>query len=192
MTRIGALIGALVLWGIVATPAQAAPIFGGTLFATGGDVTVTFLSGGAGYINELYLDGATGDSLGILFSTLTTPVGSTFNLGAFLPGRELVFRLLVRDTGDAFFTGTGQRNPDGIAHAVVDAAVVRTDRALVGFEDLFGGGDGDYDDLVFSFRNVGVAADADSAAIDEPAALLLFGTALAACGLVARRATLRR
>jgi hypothetical protein len=191
MARIGTLIGALVLWGIMATPAQAAPIFGGTLFATGGDVTVTFLSQGAGYINELYLDGPTGDSLGVLFSTLTTPAGSTFNLGGFLPGTELVFRLLVRDTGHAFFTGTGQRNPDGIAHAMVDAAAGRTDGALVGFEDVFGGGDGDYNDLVFSFSSVGVA-DIDPAAVDEPAALLLFGAGLAAFGLVARRATLRR
>jgi len=192
MTRIGALIGALILAGVVATPVEAAPIVGGSLLATGGNVIVTFVSQGAGYVNELYLDGPQGDELGVLFNTLTTPAGSTFNLGAFLPGMELVFRLRVRDTGNEFFTGTGLRNPDGIAHAAVDdGAGARSIGTLVGFEDLLGGGDRDYDDLVFSFTNVGVA-DVNPAVVDEPTTLLLFGAGLAAFGLVARRATLRR
>ena len=45
--------------------------------------------------------------------------------------------------------GPASRNPDGIAHADVTETGART--FLVGFEDVFGGGDRDYDDNVFQF-----------------------------------------
>jgi hypothetical protein len=69
-------------------------------------------------------------------------------------GQELVFGIYVQNTGDTFRMGPGFRNPDGIPHAnVVD---IGGGAFNVGFEDLFGGGDRDYDDNVFKFEG-GVA-----------------------------------
>jgi hypothetical protein len=86
-------------------------------------------------------------------------------------------------------------------------------QVLVGFEDLFGGGDFDYNDLVFAFTNVSPAdesgADATtgasgsgeslgggvspaSVAVDEPSSLLMFGFGLVALGFVTRRQAVRR
>jgi hypothetical protein len=156
MTRLCALAGTAALVSLLAMPAQATPILEQTLIATGGDVVVTFVSTGAGYTSELFLDGPVGDELGAIFNNWTTELGSSMNLGNFAAGTELVFKLLVQQTGDAFYTGGGSRNLDGLAHAVVDT--LTTAQVLVGFEDLYGGGDLDYDDLVFAFVNVAAGA----------------------------------
>ena len=47
-------------------------------------------------------------------------------------------------------------NSDGIAHATVSN--LDEGGTLVGFEDLLGGGDKDYNDLVFSFSNTNTEA----------------------------------
>jgi hypothetical protein len=151
MTRLGAFLGSLILIGTFAGPAQATPILEQTLIATGGDVVVTFVSNGAAMASELWLDGDAGDELGAIFNNWTTAIGTSMNLGSFAEGTELVFKLLVEQTGDVFYTGPAARNPDGLVHAVLESA---TGKVLVGFEDLFGGGDLDYDDLVFAFTNV--------------------------------------
>lgn len=197
MTRLRALAGTAVLAGFLATPAQATPILEQTLIATGGDVMVTFVSNGAGYTSELFLDGALGDEIGALFNNWTTALGTTVNLGSFEAGTELVFKLLVQQTGDVFFTGDASRNLDGLVHAVVQKL---TGQVLVGFEDILGGGDLDYNDLVFAFSNV-IAEDTPgergggttgSVTVDEPATLLLLGTGLMMLVVAMKRQTVRR
>ena len=189
MTRVCAVLGTLVLVCAMATPTQAVPITEQTLIATGGNVVVTFVWNGAGYTSELYLDGPFGDGFGAIFNNATTAVGATRNLGPFAAGTELVFRLLVQQTGDLFYTGPGIRNLDGIVHAMIQEA---TGQVIVGFEDLFGGGDFDYDDLVFAFTNVSPANEpgpgaTTGAAVDEPSSLLMFGFGLAALVFVMKR-----
>jgi hypothetical protein len=190
MTRLGALLGSLTLVGLFAAPAQATPILEQTLIATGGDVVVTFASNGAAMASELWLDGSAGDELGAIFNNWTTAIGSTRNLGSFADGAELVFKLVVETTGNVFYTGSASRNPDGLVHARLEDA---TGQVMVGFEDLFGGGDLDYDDLVFAFTNVlptssssttndegttsGQGPNAPVSA-DEPSSLVMLG-----CGL---------
>ena len=74
-----------------------------------------------------------------------------------------------------------------------------------GFEDIMGGGDLDYNDLVFAFTNVmaedssGGGADVGdvggttgAAVVDEPSTLLLFGGGLAMVGIAMRRQSVRR
>jgi hypothetical protein len=151
MTRPCALLGIAALVALLATPAQATPIVEQTLVATGGDVVVTFVSNAAGYTSELFLDGPLGDELGAIFNNWTTELGSSLNLGSFGAGTELVFKLLVQQSGDVFYTGNVNRNADGVVHAIAEYV---DGRAIIGFEDLYGGGDLDYNDLVFSFANV--------------------------------------
>ncbi|HZI80692.1 MAG TPA: DUF4114 domain-containing protein [Vicinamibacterales bacterium] len=164
MTRPCTLLGTVALVAALAAPAQAVPITEQTLIATGGDVLVTFVSNGAGYTSELYLDGSLGDDLGAIFNNVTTAVGTTINLGSFAEGTDLIFRLLVTQTGDVFYTGDGSLNPDGVAHALLENG---DGQVLVGFEDLFGGGDLDYNDLVFAFTNVALQDESGGSASGE-------------------------
>jgi hypothetical protein len=212
MLRPCALAGAAALVGLLASSSQATPIYG-SMIATGGDVVVTFDSNDAAYTSELFLDGAYGDELGVLFNNKTTAVGTSMNLGSFAAGTELVFKLIVNETGDVFYTGAESRNADSLAHAMVYGG---EEQVLIGFEDVLGGGDFDYNDLMFSFTNVagddtvaggGTGATTGSAstaagagagaaggsggvavaAVDEPSTLVLLGGGLSLLVVVMRR-----
>ncbi len=169
----GFLMGVF-LW---VAPVQAVPILGASVFvATTGDVIATKLPASAGFSSNLFLD-TPGNTLGIIFNNHTTPDGTTMNLGSFTAGTELVFRIFVINTGRSFFTGPASRNPDNVFHAVVDTAFAPGE-TLVGFEDLFGGGDQDYDDNRFSFTNVGTVVPPipPVSSVPEPGSLLLLSS----------------
>src|SRR5689334_23594070 len=154
MTRLGILAGTTALLCGLAAPARAVPIIGETLIATGGDVVVTSASNEAGYMSELFLEGLDGDG-SVIFNNWTTPVGASLDLGSFAAGTELVFKLFVKQTGDVFFTGSADRNADGQVHALIENV---GGQVMVGFEDLRGGGDRDYNDLVFAFTSVNLSS----------------------------------
>lgn len=120
---------------------------GAPVVATGGEVTVTILNSDAGYTSDLYFESIGGP----IYIGSNRDTGLTLNLGSFNAGDELLFRLHVRETGDNFFTGDAARNADAIAHAGVTPFV---GYSIVGFEDIFGGGDQDYNDCTFRFENV--------------------------------------
>jgi hypothetical protein len=192
---------------------EAAPIIGTQLIASGGSITAYFLGHTAAYTNELYLFSAddlstplpvtlqTGTlGAGLIFVNQTTAPLSSVDLGWFAPGTELVFGIYVRDTQRTYYLGSGARNPDGVAHGAVNSdplpeftahgVTVPAGTILVGFEDLFGGGDLDYDDLVFSFSNVVSEPVVLLRQAPEPASLSLLALGLAAIG--ARRYRLPR
>jgi hypothetical protein len=168
-------------------PAQAGLIFddsllgqeilGGKLFvAEDGDVTATFLGSDAGYFNELYLysPDSPWDTSEMIFDKDSPSDGSMKDLGSYAAGTELVFRLYVQNTALSYFTGDGSNNPDSLAHAravtsLVDGMYV----TKVGFEDLLGGGDLDYNDFMFSLNNV-----VDPPSVPEPSILLLLSGVL--------------
>lgn len=80
--------------------------------------------------------------------------GQQFDLGVFEGGKELIFRITTPE-GKTYFSGPGSRNPDGLVHANV--IKISENRWLVGWEDLFQGGDKDYDDLFFQVCSISAA-----------------------------------
>lgn len=168
-------------------------ILGGRLFVAedGKEVTATFLGSDAGYYNTLYLssprvsvdplfifdrDGIFDQDGERIYHEDGEP--TTISLGSsFGAGEELIFSLYVKNTGNTFYTGDSSRNPDDLAHAsaitsLVDGLYV----TKVGFEDLYGGGDKDYNDFMFSLTNV--VDPPPSEAVPEPSILMLLSGVL--------------
>ena len=178
-SKINRILIGLIALGTVAwhTESMALPILGANVIVNDtGNVTATFLGHTARISNDLYLDNPS-SSLGLIFNNLATPIGTTFDLGNFTAGTELLFRLYAHESKFGigppreYFTGAANRNPDSIIHATVDGQYA-LNTTYVGFEDVFGGGDLDYDDLKFSFTNTRAET------LPEPATFLLLGTGL--------------
>lgn len=158
----GLLAGVLVATApALAQAAEAAdpePVLGGQLYSTGTAVTVEVLQASAGLTSTLFLL----DPEEVQIAT-NRDVGTTRTVGPYGAGTELVFG--IRVGGQEFRLGPGGRNPDGIPHAVVDFGADGC--AVVGFEDLFGGGDRDYDDNKFKFCG-GIAPEAPEEPEEPP------------------------
>ena len=171
---VAALLLGLILSSSVAV---AAPILGGQIYYEGGDVQVTVLPYSAAYTSQLILF-STSSPLVIAASSQVgqTNLGNLAALYGIAPGSELIFGILVLNTGDTFKMGPGGRNPDGVEHVLVDYAEGDGgDVALLGFEDLFGGGDHDYNDANFEIQGgIGFAR------VSAPASLILLLLGLAA------------
>jgi len=174
--------------------AMAVPsIMGGQLYYTGGDVTVDVVSSNTAYTEVLQLRSAL-EVLDITNNrevgtrvTLTEEQFASWGIGV---GDELMFGIQVQDTDKTFLMGAGSRNADGLAHANVShhgAAAY-----YVELEDLYGGGDLDYNDTVLRFSGgvTGSLARLGPTAngVAEPSSLILF---LAGAGLLVLAANRR-
>ncbi len=154
--RMVPVVTALLTLGLGAKHSSAEP--GARVIASGGPVIVTTLEAISGYTSDLYL---VGTPAVYISTTNLTPVGTTIELGTFAAGTELVFAIYVRNTGHTYYTGDGWANPDGELHA--DVTSLGPNQVRLGFEDLFGGGDRDYDDhLVLIEGAVSSNADTDA------------------------------
>lgn len=153
---LGLLLAILLSHPVAAGPVLGEPILGGRMLVKNdGLVTAEFLGSDAGYFNSLYL--LIPDAVDRFVFDKRTPLDQgTIPLGEFSAGTELIFRLDVRNTGLSFFTGEANRNIDGIAHALATTIIddAGTYITTVGFEDLRGGGDLDFNDFEFRLTNV--------------------------------------
>jgi len=150
-------------------------------------VRAYFVSEGAGYHNAFGFNATgqgvdTGDPL-LIFPDASTRNGSRrtseplkpgdyVDLGTFAPGTTLDL-LLVRngDQGGDVWTMDPTRNSDGLAHAFTYQPDDHPDVLMVGWEDLVGGGDRDYNDVLVALTFTPAA----NATIPEPASLALLG-----------------
>ena len=141
-----------------------------------GTIGAYFYDKTAGFTNTLSLlvNGVvTPESAAGVLNNHTSSMGDFVNLGSVHKGDVLTFRLNVVTTGDSLFSDK-VLNADGVNHVYStafsgDAIHGIPAGTYVGFEDLRGGGDFDYDDETFVFTNI--------AAIPEPEtyAMLLIG-----------------
>jgi hypothetical protein len=168
---------AAVLLALVAFAPQAEALVanGGTVSYLGtGDVTVTFISSDAAFRSYLVLYTAAdlttvltpagtpcgGCPTGGIFNSDTTAANTTFVLtqaflqAHFAAGAEMVFAILVDEDingtiDHVYYMGSAGRNGDTKIHDDVTSGGPQL--AIVGFEDIFGGGDLDFNDHIFSF-----------------------------------------
>jgi hypothetical protein len=179
------------------------------------DVQAIFISEGAGYHNTLgFNTTGTGVKEGnpkIIFPDASSTVGygatgvagkrtpsepllpgDYVNLGTYAKGTKLDFFLIADGAsgGKTVYNSNGQ-NPDGINHvgmftpSIFALPELNSPYIFVSFEDLYGGGDKDYNDVVFAF-NVGKETVHTLLATPEPSMYLTLGGFLA-LGLWAKR-----
>lgn len=148
--------------------------------ATSGEVILTFLSKSAAYSSDLFLSGSSESIL----NNQTAVSGQQFSLGSFQAGAELIFSIFVNDTGHTFFNGIASNNADNVLHTAYSNYHGKP--LKVGFEDLYGGGDRDFNDLVFSLSNI-VIGVAPVVAVPEPETYAMLLAGLFAIGALKRR-----
>lgn len=134
------------------------PVLGGQLYSTGAPVTIEVLPASAALTSTLSLYEPELKRI-----ATNRDVGTKVTIGPYGNATELLFGIQVGS--NVFKMGPAARNPDNLVHARVDFDP--TGCAVVGFEDLFGGGDRDYDDNVFKFCG-GIAADPPDDPQDPP------------------------
>ena len=173
LTRLAAAAGFAAA--LAAPQAQAA--IGDDLVASGGEIVIRFEGSSASFDSLISVNGSTPT-----FPNHSTPVGTTQSLGFFAPGTPLDIVLNVVSTGNSFHTGSGALNADGLPHANVVYNFGEPGRTWIGFEDILGGGDLDYNDHEFSFTNILIRTP-----IPEPGTYALMFAGLGVMGFIARR-----
>lgn len=183
------LSAAVLLAGTGAAHATAITGLGGQVFATGGNVVVEVLGSSSSFENKIELFFGYPDTASSFFIGVDNHTG-TVDLGAngiyFDLGDELVFGIRSPDHGGSIFLmGGAERNSDGKAHASVSTSVPGAgfmESWTVGFEDLFKGGDNDFNDAIVRISQSGAPEP-----VPEPVTLLMLGFGFAGLSFIKRK-----
>lgn len=167
---------------------------------------VYFLGEGAGNRNSLGIsttgNGPLGADAALIFPDASSPAGYAgsgslirtsrepllagdfVDLGSFKAGTALDFFLIANGAigGSETFSTNISLNKDGVIHAV-SLAPNGSAYLIIGFEDLRGGGDKDYNDLVFAVE-IGKNNVSNLAGLGAPEPSLATGSLLAAATLL--------
>ena len=166
-------------------------------FVTDYNVRMYFLGESAAYHNTLgFNPNGPGASSGaqLVFPDVSTSFGPRttgaplrerdfVDLGLVAGGSILDFFLIAdgANGGSNVFTLDASSNPDGLRHVAIQARVdADSPYLLVGFEDLLGGGDADFEDAVFAL-DVGTANVRhllDTVGAPEPGSIAVIGAFL--------------
>lgn len=160
-----------------------------------GPIGAYFHSSSADYTNTLSLlvNGVITpqSSIGLL-NNQTSSAGDFVILGYANAGDVLTFQLNVLTTGETWYSDKSS-NVDAVNHTYStsfsgDAAYDIPGGTYVGFEDMYGGGDSDYNDEVFVFTNISHTATPVSP-VPEPGiyAMLLVGLGMVAFAMRHRK-----
>lgn len=177
---------------------QGAPVQNSYTFTatTTGYIGAYFQSSSASYTSTLSLlvNGVVTpqSSIGVL-NNQTSNVGDYVNLGYVNAGDILTFQMKVLDTGD-IWNSNSSSNADGVNHIYStsfsgDTVLGIPAGTYVGFEDIHGGGDFDYNDQSFIFTNISTLAEKHISPVPEPEtyAMLLIGLGLVAFTVRSRK-----
>lgn len=129
-------------------------IAAGGVIAGSGHVMVDIQASDSGYDNKIYF--STDNFKTKQYIGVDNKTGSV-DLGSFKEGTKIQFGI-DNGQGNFFKTGSAAENTDNFEHARMTAA---SDGGVqIGFEDLQGGGDRDFNDAIIKVRNVPAAAPA--------------------------------
>jgi len=155
---------------------------------TTGEIGAYFYNQSASYTNTLSLlvNGViTPESSAGVLNNHTSSMGDFVSLGFVHAGDVLTFQLNVITTGNTFYSDNAL-NADGVNHVYStsfsgDVALGIPAGIYVGFEDIYGGGDFDYNDETFIFTNISPVPE------PETYAMLLAGLGFIAFTIRRRR-----
>ena len=166
---------------------------GNRLFATGNNIWLQFLGGYAHYdVDLLFFNRGTspifnnhrtvveGDvdrptgSYDLYHESGITPFDDVYHATGFTPGEELFFGIFVQNTGETYYSGPAEGNPDNSLHVQFFEVSDGVYGIGVGFEDLPDGGDHDYQDIFFQIGGATV--------VPEPVTVLLLASGLLGVG----------
>ncbi|WP_170861341.1 DUF4114 domain-containing protein [Geitlerinema sp. PCC 9228] len=160
-------------------------------------VSAYFINEGAGYRNQLgFTATKDGEVLAekLIFEDVSSPesvlsnsngplnIGDSMNLGQFDAGTKFDFWLASNGRSNRIYGADASENPDGKQHLI---AYYDSDYVVLGFEDIHGGGDLDYNDTVFAV-DFGKDNSASMADVPEPTSAVAF-LGLAGVGLMGLR-----
>jgi len=156
------------------------------LYAATGKINIELGAYDAGYVSELSID-INGTTKTLFSNDGSTAVGTTESFFV-TQGDALDFSMFVTDfSGNTnTYYWDESANQDGFDHFQFTLPADGIDgRAFVGFEDKYGGGDGDFDDFTFYAYDVSEAGIAS--AVPEPSTIAMMLGGLGLVGFMARR-----
>ncbi len=110
-------------------------------------VSVKYLGTDAGYSNFFgWVEGTPPGTLHELGQGHVTVADSIFAIGPRFANENIIL-YIKNDYNDVFFSDPAEANPDGREHVQVVPIDPTAVLVTVGFEDLYGGGDNDYNDI---------------------------------------------